>query len=279
MPSRARRRILAACAAGAGLYLAAGYAVARWLTMPHHAPVHDLPGGARLTIHTADGLRLAAWANDVPDARATAVLAHGYRNDRRLLGRLVPALAARGFRSVAFDFRGHGESDGDRITLGPDESRDVGAVLDHAATLGGPVVYVGFSMGAAAYLLSGREAHAAVLDSPYATLRTALSSRLSSAHVPPPLALPVLGFFGARIGRDVAAVRPVDAVPGLTRPTLFVFAGRDHWVSPEAQGLYRAAVGGRSSIHEIPGLGHADHFDQAWEDRVVSFLASAVTAP
>jgi pimeloyl-ACP methyl ester carboxylesterase len=274
-----RRRILAACAAGAGLYLAAGYAAALYLTMPHHAPVVDPPGGRRVAISTADGLRLAAWENDVPGARATAVLAHGYRNDRRLLGRLVPALAARGFRAVAFDFRGHGESDGDRITLGPDESRDVGAVLDHAATLGGRVVYVGFSMGAAAYLLSGREAQAAVLDSPYATLRTALSSRLASAHVPPPLALPALGFFGARIGRDVSSVRPVDAVPGLARPTLFVFAEHDIWVSAEARGLYRAAAGGRVSIHEIAGRGHADHFDQAWEDRVVGFLASAVTEP
>jgi pimeloyl-ACP methyl ester carboxylesterase len=279
LPGPKRRRILAVCAAGAAMYLAAAYAAARYLTMPSHAPVHDPPGGKRVTIVTPDGLRLAAWVNDVPDARATAVLAHGYRNDRRLLGRLVPALAARGFRALAFDFRGHGESDGDRITLGPDESRDVGAVLDHAATLGGPVVYVGFSMGAASYLLSGREAHAAVLDSPYATLRTALSSRLSSAHLPPPLSRSVIGFFGARIGRDVASVRPVDAVPGLARPTLFVFAERDHWVSPEAQALYRARVGGRSSIHEIPGLGHADHFNQAWEDRVVGFLASAVTSP
>jgi pimeloyl-ACP methyl ester carboxylesterase len=273
---RLARRVLAVCAAGAALYLGAGYAGARWLTSPHHAPVHDPPGGARLSIPTPDGLRLAAWLRDAPGARATAVLAHGYRNDRRLLGRLVPALAARGFRVLAFDFRGHGESGGDRITLGPDESRDVGAVLDHAATLGGPVVYAGFSMGAAAYLLSGREARAAVLDSPYATLRLALSTRLRSMYVPPPLAAPVIGFFSSRIGHDVASVRPVDAVAGLARPTLFVFAEHDHWVSPEAQAMYRDAARGRSSIHAIAGKGHADHFDQAWEDRVVGFLAEAV---
>jgi hypothetical protein len=78
MAARARRWIRTACAVAAGgvaLYHAAGYAAAWYLTRPRHAPVADPPGGRRLSFTTADGLRLAAWTNDVPGARATAVLA------------------------------------------------------------------------------------------------------------------------------------------------------------------------------------------------------------
>src|SRR5262245_11096889 len=149
-----RVRLAAGIALAAlGLYVAGGLAAARYLTMPYQARVRDLAPGRREAALAADGLRLAVWRNEVPGARATAVLAHGYRNDRRLLQALAPALAARGIESVAFDFRGHGESEGDRITLGAEEARDAAAALDHAANLGRPVLYVGFSMGAVAYLL------------------------------------------------------------------------------------------------------------------------------
>lgn len=273
---RAARLLFGGAAALAGLYLAVGFGAARYLTMPAHGRVRDTQPGRRVLLSARDGTRLATWQNDVPGARATAVLAHGYRNDRRLLQHLAPALAARGIRSVALDFRGHGESGGDSITIGPAEAADVGAVIDHAASLGGPVLYVGFSMGAAAYLLSGREAHAAVLDSPYATLRLALATRMRAAGIPEPFGLSTLAFMSARLPVPIDRVRPVDAAAGLGRPTLFVFAERDHWVSAEARALYRAARPPRAEIHEIAGLGHADHFTPAWVERVTSFLLATM---
>lgn len=272
-------RLLAASALALGLYLGGGFAAARYLTMPFPSHVRDLAPGRRVTLPSDGGLRLALWQNDVPGARATAVLAHGYRNDRRLLQSLAPLLATRGIRAVAFDFRGHGESDGDRITVGPAEARDVGTVLDHAATLGGPVLYVGFSMGAVAYLLSGREAHAAVLDSPYATLRLALETRMRAAGIPRPLGLSTVAFLSARLPTPIDAVRPVDGAARLGRPTLFVFAEHDHWVSPDARALYRAAAPARASFDDVPGLGHADHFTAAWALRVASFLAGSLDGP
>jgi uncharacterized protein len=273
---RRARIAIGAVLAGAALWVTGGFAAARYLTMPYRARVRDLVPGRREAVRAPDGVRLAVWRHDVAHARASAVLAHGYRNDRRLLSALVPALAERGIRTLALDFRGHGESEGDRITLGVEEARDVGAVLDHAATLGGPVLYVGFSMGAVAYLLSGREAHAAVLDSPYATLRMALATRMRSAGIPGPLGLSTIAFFGQRIGRSADEVRPVDAAARLTRPTLFVFAERDHWVSPEARALYRAARSASTTIDEIAGAGHADHFSPAWASRVAGFLAASL---
>ncbi len=231
---------------------------------------------------TPDGVRLAAWCFDPPAgvaARGTVVLGHGYRDDRRQLTVLAPALSARGLRVIAMDFRGHGESGGDRITLGVAESRDVDAAIDTARSLGGPVGYVGFSMGAAAYLLAGREADAAVLDSPYDTLTEAVGARLDRFFIPRPVGSGLVRYGALRVEALPDSVRPIDRVPTLMHPTLFVFGARDPWLPAVARQRFRTALAPQSTMEEIPRAGHADHFDGAWITRVASFLDGALTTP
>ncbi|MEO7094925.1 MAG: alpha/beta fold hydrolase, partial [Polyangiales bacterium] len=201
-------------------------------------------------------------------------LGHGYRDDRRqLLEPLVEPLTALGLRTLAIDFRGHGESDGERITIGAEEAKDVPAVLDFAATLSGPVSYVGFSMGAAAYLLSGREAHAAVLDSPYDTLREAIGARLDRFFVPRSI------MAGVERLRDedgypiIDAVRPIDAVATLTRPTLILFAPRDPWLPAATRARFRASMSASCRFAVLARGMHQGHFDAEWRARVTTFLS------
>lgn len=274
-------RRVAGVALAAAMYLAASELAARRLLAPRPAAVRDLPGGQRVTLTAADGVQLAAWRLDPPrdPPRGTIVLAHGYGNDRRLLSlALSQSLAARGFRVLALDFRGHGESGGDRTTLGPAEALDAAAALEHAAALGGPVGYVGFSMGAAAYLLSGREAGAAVLDSPYASLRGALASRLGHAGLLVPLSAGPIAMVSRRVPGGVDAARPVDAAARLTRPTLLLFAEHDVWVPAEAQAAYREAACARCAVEVMRGATHGGHFSGQWGERVGSFLVEALRA-
>jgi len=71
-----------------------------------------------IEIHTADGVSLRATVRDAVShtrERGTAILAHAEFTSRiefeNAAGRgLAPYLASRGWRTVAFDFRGHGES-------------------------------------------------------------------------------------------------------------------------------------------------------------------------
>ncbi|EYF04204.1 alpha/beta hydrolase [Chondromyces apiculatus] len=260
------------------LYLGASAFAIRWMTMPRTSQVHDPPGSARFLLRTDDGLSLSAVRREphgVP-ARGTVVLAHGYGNDRRLLQPLGDVLLDRGFRIVAFDFRAHGESGGDRTTLGLNEARDAAAALDHAARLGGPVGYVGFSMGAAAYLLAGREADAAVLDSPYASLRGALSSRLAHAGLLLPFSIGPIALMSRELPAPIDTVRPVDRSAHLVHPTLFLFAQHDMWVPPEAQAAFRTTACVECQVNVIPGALHAGHFTGPWRAQVTSFLEPAL---
>jgi pimeloyl-ACP methyl ester carboxylesterase len=99
------------------------------------------------------GLRLAY--DDIAPAGApvgTVVLVHGFATDRteswRRLGWLG-ALERKGYRAVAVDLRGHGESDKPHDPAAYDRGQMVGDVLGLMDHLGlGPVDLMGYSMGA-----------------------------------------------------------------------------------------------------------------------------------
>jgi pimeloyl-ACP methyl ester carboxylesterase len=249
-------------------------ALAAWaVTAPARRFFLQRAGLAEVSFPSEDGLTIRGWLADVPNARGTVVLGHGYRDDRRQLLVLQPALAALGLRALAIDFRAHGRSDGDRITIGVDEARDVRAALAFAQQWTGPVSYVGFSMGAAAYLLCGREAHCAVLDAPYDTLDHAIGVRAQFVRVPKVIEDAFRRAKAARSACVIDEVRPIDAVAKLERPTLFVFARGDTWIPAPVRDAFRGRMSPAAECVEVDG-GHDSHFDAAWAMHVGTFLGN-----
>jgi pimeloyl-ACP methyl ester carboxylesterase len=241
-------------------------------------------GAARaepLQVVSADGTALHA---DVytPGAGAigTVVLAHGYRDGRGQLAFLARPLLARGHRVVAFDFRAHGRSGGAKVTIGAREADDVRAILAAAREIQdrnggngerGKIAFLGYSMGASAYLMSGVEADVAVLDSPYDTLERAVSARVRRFGLPAAVARALAAEGSRRIGFDLAHARPIERVPQLTNPTLFVFARHDAWIGPATREAFARALPSCASLRVVPG-GHRLHFGVAWRAAIVEFL-------
>lgn len=91
----------------------------------------------------------------------TILLLHGVRGNKNHMLGMGNQLASRGYRAVAVDLRGHGESSGDWLTFGVQESRDLSQVLDFLAEQGllqGRVGVFGASYGGAtAVMLAGRD--------------------------------------------------------------------------------------------------------------------------
>lgn len=247
-------------------------ALAAWIvTRPARRWFRDRADVREVDFPSEDGLLLRGWFADVERARGTVVLGHGYRDDRRQLAAMIPALAALGLRALLIDFRAHGRSAGSRITIGVEEARDVRASLAWARKLSGPASYVGFSMGAAAYLLSREEAHCAVIDSPYDTLEHAIAVRGRFVRAPGALVDAFRRAKTARTEVTIAQIQPIAAVPELRRPTLFVFSRGDRWIGPEVRGRYQAALSPSCEYAEVDGP-HDGHFDAGWIVRVARFL-------
>ena len=150
-----QHRRLVAAAAGAGL-TGAGLAAlqlrhARRIARdPAQAALAEPPRGRSLTVRSPDGTRLHAELFGPDESAAlTAVLAHGWTENRTFWVHQIRALAEAGMKVVAYDHRGHGDSD---AAAGGDYSierfgEDLEAVL--AACDGAPerTLVAGHSLG------------------------------------------------------------------------------------------------------------------------------------
>jgi pimeloyl-ACP methyl ester carboxylesterase len=149
---RKRNAILGGAALGVGVSIAAWELARRadrrrieadpeWEIL--HAPLH----GRAVPVRAADGTMLHTRVFG-PDDAPTIVLAHGWTESLRFWTRQIQDLS-REFRVVAYDARGHGESEpaaGDDYTIDA-FGDDLGAVLDATVPAGEKAVVAGHSLG------------------------------------------------------------------------------------------------------------------------------------
>lgn len=106
----------------------------------------ELVGAARFVVPFA-GERIAAWSIG---SGPVALLTHGWNGRATQLGAFVQPLVESGFRVVAFDHVGHGESSGSSTSIA--QMAEATAAVARAA--GGVKAIVGHSLGAGAAVLA-----------------------------------------------------------------------------------------------------------------------------
>ncbi len=226
-----------------------------------------------LTLRTADGIDLAAdaWLTPEP-ATSAVVLVHGFTAHRRdpSVVAMAHELRAAGHAVVAYDMRGHGESQG-LCTLGDREALDVAAATVAARDLAPRVVVVGASLGAIAVLRYAVDdpdlAGVVTVSSPaqwkLRSPRAALAAVLTRTGVGRRLARRL----GARLDPTWRRTEPPDELAARLTVPLAVVHGTDDRFMPttEAQILHAAGSGaddrpGHGSVRRldlVPQMGHA----------------------
>ena len=116
---------------------------------PENEALETTPKGRPQSVRSADGTRLHAevWG---PDDAETIVLAHGWTETLRFWTYVIRRLERKGFRVVAYDLRGHGDSapasSGDYAI--PRFGEDLDAVLEACTPPARRAVVAGHSLGA-----------------------------------------------------------------------------------------------------------------------------------
>jgi dipeptidyl aminopeptidase/acylaminoacyl peptidase len=236
---------------------------------------------AEVVLATADGLELAAWYTP-PQNGALILVAHGYADNRSTA--LHALFARHDYGVLSWDFRAHGESEGERCTLGYQEALDVEAALDFA--LSQPDVVrvgaLGWSMGGVATILTAArrpEIEAVVADSAFAAVEEELELTIRV-----PFLRPLMRFFAERqTGFSMRQLRPIDHIANISPSPVLIIQGLDDGVIAVDSGrsLYNAAKEPRTLWSE-PGVGHVGMYaalPDAYEARVVSFFDRALLAP
>jgi len=242
-----------------------------------HIPIEDV------SFSTEDGLVLSGWFSSDDDSDTTVVICHGLGANKHNFLDFVHVFCRRGYSSLIFDFRGHGDSDGHTSTFGLLETADVRAAVDwlkrERPDRAVHVYGLGSSMGAMALVRAAvrdQRIEAVVLDSCFESGPALLHHHLGR--------IPVVGGLFAdlllasaclHLGASIWDLDATDAIGRLSpRPVLLVHGKGDFVMPPQnLDVLYRAAGEPKEKW-----LGPGPHsnimttdFD-AYQARVLSFL-------
>ena len=251
--------------------------VAKWTPARFSMPFEDA------TVTTSDGLRLQGW--HVPSWNgATVVLVHGYKDSRANLLDLAHILYRHGYSVLLPSLRAHDTSDGDTISFGHYEMRDLAAWYHWLAARSGidldRVGIFGVSMGgtiAIHYASENPAMRAVIADCAYSSLEDTIetSVRFFTGLSPYPFA-PMIEFFAER--RMGIAAEDIDAkkwIPRISpRPVFLLQGGRDVVISADSGARLFAAAGEPKELWLDPELGHAQFLAKRpdeFEKRVVAF--------
>ncbi|MBN2302897.1 MAG: alpha/beta fold hydrolase [Anaerolineae bacterium] len=236
-----------------------------------------------------DGLTLGGWwiSADGP-ALGTVIMCSGQNGSMdKDVPQAIPLHRA-GFNVLMFDFRGHGRSEGEIVTLGALEQADLFGALDYVQAEHGVdrVGLLGFSMGAGVTLLiAAQDARIAalVVDGAYPRLDGILAGYLRLKGVPGPLARLgarlVLIMGSLRTGYQLYRANPVDLIERITAPALFIHGDQDPFVSAAESERLTAQVSGPADRWHVAGAGHREayknHPDE-YNRRVVEWFETFV---
>jgi pimeloyl-ACP methyl ester carboxylesterase len=276
-------------------YLVVCYVVAARLSAPVRRPVERTPadfglGYREVEVRSSDELRLSAWWVEGVDSSRAALLVHGWGADKssRHVLETAAVYEEAGFDVLMIDPRGHGGSEGDRVTLGYREVRDVQGALSWLEKRGFDperVVLHGWSMGGVAVIQAapGAGVAAVVEESAYADLPSLLRERLPEVSELPAFFTPGIFVVGRLfLGIDPWAVRPVEEARQLSRegvPLMIIHSRDDEVVPFEHAGTLAKAHPG-AVFWTLEGYEHVHAYEHPeYRERLLGFLDEAARPP
>ncbi|HOZ47548.1 MAG TPA: CocE/NonD family hydrolase [Candidatus Hydrogenedentes bacterium] len=277
--------IAAATLLGAG-WMALCYMGAALTLSPSRAEFEDRETIAErpvenVTIATEDGLKLSAWLlrGDKPD-RAVIFLA-GITSDRRQGVSRAEYFLSLGYTVLLPDLRATGKSEGDLVSIGWHERKDLAACYRYLRDLGYQHVGAdGISLGAATICYAVDEVPDfafVILESSYDTIESAFNNRMDLFLIPHILGAPVRWFAERRIGATAEQMRPVDFMTRCKAPALIMSGDAEGFLKvSETQSLYDNCASEIKRICIFEG-GHHENFLRRFPDQykatVEDFLA------
>jgi fermentation-respiration switch protein FrsA (DUF1100 family) len=227
-----------------------------------------------------DSLTLRGWYLSAEDGDSIIIMVHGgemHRADPSIgMLDIAAALVKSDYNVLMFDLRGHGESDGDRMSAGYYERNDLLGAVDFVKDRGFERIGVlGFSMGAATALMAASESDdidCVVSDSCYADLADIMGREFKARSGFPEFFLsPVLAMVELIYDVDFRAVKPMAAVPLISpRPVFFIHGAEDTFVPTEH--VHRLVEACDNPHHELwvaPGAEHVRSYMTSPDDYII----------
>lgn len=135
-----------------------------------------------ISFRSKNGATIKGWFVKGEPHKAGILLMHGLRSNRLQMLNRAEILNDAGYSVLLFDFQGHGESSGNKITFGYLEALDAEAGLNYLKSRieNNMIGVIGVSLGGASALLGNvkNNVNAMVLESVYPSIEQAIENRL-----------------------------------------------------------------------------------------------------
>ena len=256
---------------------------------PSYRPPDDI--AFRKATIISEGTRMAAevFALKVNEGKAlpTIIMCHGWGDNKgELLKQTYFLNENGGFNLFYFDFRSHGESEGEITTIGGLETIDFDAayawLLEAKPALAQNIGVFGLSMGAAvtvASLPKHPQIRCACVESPFSDYRTVIK-RWGWNHMKVPyypLVALTLAILRSRVkDPEIDRFNPVESAPKISPRPLFVIGGEfDRLMTPEDVTKVFNAAREPKQLWMVPDAWHAKCREAAgmeYDTRVIGFF-------
>lgn len=266
------------------------------MTRQDRVPLLRNPGDVGLAFEDIvfpdkDGeLILKGWFLTGNSNEQVIIMVHGNGGNRDdpTIGTLdiAKALVGHGYNVLMFDLRGCGESEGDMVSGGYHEKKDVLGAVEYVKKRGfNNIGVMGFSLGAVSTLLAAAETEdidAIVSDSSYADLNDIMGPEFSKRTKAPQFLLkPMLFMIKVIFGVDFSAIRPIDCVPEITPGPIFFIHGEEDDTIPveHVDRLYQAAENPLNRLWIVPDTNHVRAYithPEEYISRITDFFDSAL---
>ncbi len=239
-----------------------------------------------IELTTSDGLRL--FALYAPSTNGSVIiLSHGYKMNCSEMIPIAALLAKHGYGVLLPDLRSHGRSDGNQISFGGHEWRDLEAAVNFLVQKNprDTICLFGNSMGGAlgiVYAARDPRIAAVIAQSPYASVAHSINKGVSKFSGLPPFPFaPLIHYLAQRrLHIDTAKVAPINTIAAISpRPIMLMMGGQDQTV--EADGIFalHQAAGENCELWFESELDHVEFYQckpEEFEQRVVAFYNQAL---
>jgi fermentation-respiration switch protein FrsA (DUF1100 family) len=238
-----------------------------------------------INFSSTDGVRLSG-AFIKGSNSATIILLHGYGHSKTQLLPQAVILNRTGFNIFVFDFRASGESGGDYITFGHEETRDLEGAVNYLRSRKdiepNHFGIFGFSMGGSVAVLKGGDLKglkAIVVNSSYSGFRSLIEQNFKefAGHMPFfPLGNLILYIIKVRTGAYFSDIRPLKHMMSLGNiPLLFIHGTKDLTVPVWDAVRMHSGSFGPAELMLVQGAGHNDTYSSqkdVYEKKITSFF-------
>ncbi|MES1216943.1 MAG: alpha/beta fold hydrolase [Bacteroidota bacterium] len=209
-----------------------------------------------VSLQTVSGISIDAWYSKSDSvAKGTVIFFHGITSSKSMMVSEADQLRTMGYNVMLVDFRGHGNSGGNKTTIGLKESEEVKLAYDYAVKNGDKNIFLfGSSLGAVVVAKSIADYHlpvsGVVLEMPFLSLQTYMEGNARRVGFPTePFAFLTTFWTGIENGFNGFGHKTTKYVKQLSCPVLMQWGAGDGFVlRNETEEIYNAIASPHRTI-------------------------------